>query len=307
MFHVFVIEINFHVSPRVFYGRWPDKDGRGRTDLIVEQVSHHPPITAFHIENKTKGVSLQGHNAQKTSFSTVNMAPSIIVKQIGHSILTLELPTGVKEQYLITLPKLVIAGLVYGKPYIELAENSYIASSTGYLSTITYTGKGWGWNSVAHTFKAVVTQPLLSSSNSKPVPLYTFEGQWDAKAINTVTKAEFTDTGKDGKDGHKELVTVAPPEEQKGLFESRKLWQVVAEGIRTGNFEVAARDKARIENEQRQMRAAEKEKGETWQLIHFERVENDPVYESLTVMLKDTGVPLKEDCYVFQHNGPALE
>ncbi len=56
----------------------PDKDGRGRTDLIVEQVSHHPPITAFHIENKTKGVSLQGHNAQKTSFSTVNMAPSII-------------------------------------------------------------------------------------------------------------------------------------------------------------------------------------------------------------------------------------
>ncbi len=101
------------------------------------------------------------------------------------------------------------------------------------------------------------------------MPLYNFEGQWDAKAINTVTKAEFTDTGKDGKDGHKELVTVAPPEEQKGLFESRKLWQVVAEGIRTGNFEVAAKDKARIENEQRQMRAAEKEKGETWQLIHL--------------------------------------
>lgn len=51
-------------------------------------------------------------------------------------MLTLELPNGVKEQYLITLPKLVIAGLVYGKPYIELAETSYIASSTGYLSTV---------------------------------------------------------------------------------------------------------------------------------------------------------------------------
>jgi len=235
------------------------------------------------------------------------MAPSIIVKQLGHSILTLELPTGVKEQYLITLPKLVIAGLVYGKPYIELAENSYIASSTGYLSTITYTGKGWSWNSVAHTFKAVVTQPLLSSANSKPVPLYTFEGQWDGKSINTATKAQFTNTGKDGENSRKELVTVASIEEQVARFESRKLWQVVADGIRTGNFDVAAKDKARIENEQRQMRAAEKEKGETWQLVHFERVECDPVYDQVIPMLKDTGVPLKEDCYVFQQNESVQE
>lgn len=89
----------------------------------------------------------------------------------------------------------------------------------------------------------------------------------------------FTNTGKDGENGHKELVTVAPIEAQQARFESRKLWQVVAEGIRTGNFDVAAKDKARIENEQRQMRATEREKGETWQLIHFERVESDPVCE----------------------------
>ena len=50
---------------RLFYGTWPSTS----TTLLVEQVSHHPPITAYRIENKTKGLVLTGHNAQKTSFS----------------------------------------------------------------------------------------------------------------------------------------------------------------------------------------------------------------------------------------------
>ena len=54
---------------RLFYGDWPDKNGRGETNLTVEQVSHHPPITAYFISNPSKGLDLQGHNAQKTSFS----------------------------------------------------------------------------------------------------------------------------------------------------------------------------------------------------------------------------------------------
>ena len=37
--------------------------------MVVEQVSHHPPITAYCIENPAKGMILTGHNAQKTSFS----------------------------------------------------------------------------------------------------------------------------------------------------------------------------------------------------------------------------------------------
>lgn len=54
---------------RLFYGVWPDHNGRGETKLLVEQVSHHPPITAYVIENKKKGIKLVGHNAQKTSFT----------------------------------------------------------------------------------------------------------------------------------------------------------------------------------------------------------------------------------------------
>lgn len=62
-------------SERLFYGYWPDVAGRGRTDLVVEQVSHHPPITAYHIANKAKGLALVGHSAQKTSFSGASVCP----------------------------------------------------------------------------------------------------------------------------------------------------------------------------------------------------------------------------------------
>jgi hypothetical protein len=63
-------------------------------------------------------------------------AGSIIVKQIGHAVLTVGLSSGEKEEYLVTLPRLRIDGLWYGSPYIELAETSYIQSSTGWLSTV---------------------------------------------------------------------------------------------------------------------------------------------------------------------------
>jgi oxysterol-binding protein-related protein 9/10/11 len=70
------------------------------------------------------------------SFIVGLIAGSIIVKQIGHAILTIDLPSGEKEEYLITLPRLRIDGLWYGSPYIELAETSYIQCSTGWLSTV---------------------------------------------------------------------------------------------------------------------------------------------------------------------------
>ncbi|RDB19665.1 Protein KES1 [Hypsizygus marmoreus] len=126
---------------RLFYGKWPatstSSSSQGTTTLLVEQVSHHPPITAYVIENKTKGLRLIGHNAQKTSFS----AGSIIVKQIGHAILTVSLPNNTKVEYLITLPRLRIDGLWYGSPYIELTDTSYIVGG-GYVSTIEFKGKG---------------------------------------------------------------------------------------------------------------------------------------------------------------------
>lgn len=82
--------------------------------------------TAYHLENKQAGVALSGHSGQKTSFSSgsiigqsgmrrlerLSLGRLLIrgmwlsgstVKQNGHAVLTITLPGGKQENYLITL------------------------------------------------------------------------------------------------------------------------------------------------------------------------------------------------------------
>ena len=52
----------------LFLGEWKDDDGSTLT-LVSEQVSHHPPVTAYHISSADNSVQLSGYNGQKASIS----------------------------------------------------------------------------------------------------------------------------------------------------------------------------------------------------------------------------------------------
>lgn len=291
------------VLGELFYGQWPDIHNCGRTDLLVEQVSHHPPITAYVIENKKKGLRLVGHNAQKTSFS----GGSIIVKQIGHAILTISSPSGRKEEFLITLPRLRIDGLWYGSPYIELCETSHIIGG-GFVSLIEYKGKGY-FSGRSHSFKATVF-PQPGMNNGSGASDYVVEGTWHLNSKFTKGgHKEFIGNGglfHDVESVPKEEVTVVGGDGNGGMgeFESRLLWKFVAKGIREGDFETASREKTRIENDQRQRRKDELAAGTTWTLKHFTRQESDPIYERLGKLAKI--IPPTEDTYVFKENWPIV-
>lgn len=280
------------VLGELFKGKWSDT-GFGEQTLFVEQVSHHPPITAYYIENKSKGLVLQGHNAQKTSFSS----GSIVVKQIGHATLTLTLKSGVKETYLITLPKLRIDGIWYGSPYIELTDNSYIASSTGFMTNIEYRGKGY-FTGKSHSFKASIYSPLpTASSNASGLPTlsstpkYIVEGTWTEQSKVKGTGAPFTDVS-----GPKFEVEVEETE-NSDPYETRVLWREVAKGIRSGDFEAASREKSKIENAEREKRKEEKASGKPWELRFFKQIDSDPEYERLGQLFN--AQPSTEDTYVF--------
>jgi len=273
------------VLGELFYGFWPDIAGRGETRLVVEQVSHHPPITAYYIENKTAGVALQGHSGQKTNFS----GTAINVKQSGHALLTVHPQNGPVERYLITLPKLSIQGVIWGSPYVELVDSSAIQSSTGYTATIEYKGKGY-FSGKAHSFKATLSETHSGKH------IQTYEGQWTgvSHVVGGKFPTVFLDTS-----APKEEVTVKPVDEQ-GEWESRRLWAKVAQGIRTGNYDEAAKEKTRIENEQRQRRKDETASGTGWELVHFTHVDSDPEYQRLAEMLHDKLAPPHEDAYIFK-------
>ncbi|KAL3453665.1 hypothetical protein BJX65DRAFT_264637 [Aspergillus insuetus] len=262
----------------LFLGKWDSDANVGETSLISEQVSHHPPATAYAIRNEKHGVQLEGYNAQKASFSS-----TIFIKQIGHALLTITPPGADKndpaqqEQYVITLPPLHVESLIYGTPFMELEKSTYIVSSTGYISKINYSGKGW-LSGKKNTFNA----SLYKESEGEKKPLYTIEGQWsdtftikDAKTKKEVETVAVKDL--------KTTPLSVTPVEQQDLYESRRAWRDVAANIETGNMDAVSHAKGKIENAQRELRRAEKAEDREWERRFFDRVDEnyDPLFSAL--------------------------
>ncbi|OBT51255.1 hypothetical protein VE04_07281 [Pseudogymnoascus sp. 24MN13] len=231
----------------LFLGKWVD--AAGTTELVSEQVSHHPPVTAYSIYNKEKGVQLQGYNAQKASF-----ARTINVKQIGHAVYSIP---AFDETYLITLPNLHIEGLVFGAPFVELNDKTYITSSSGFTAKIDYSGRGW-----------------------ESSILYTITGQWNKTFEVREGKKGAVVVDYDAEASAPTPLTIAPLEQQDPM-ESRRAWSKVAAGIAAGDMDATGVEKSKIENEQRALRAKEKEDGSEWTRRYFTRVESDKLLEAL--------------------------
>ncbi|CAJ2513013.1 Uu.00g011320.m01.CDS01 [Anthostomella pinea] len=257
----------------LFLGKW--EDDAGTTVLMSEQVSHHPPATAYSILNEPTGVHLQGYNAQKASFfKTIN------IKQIGHALLTVPVPSkaGEKETFVITLPSLHVEGLIFGSPFIELDGASYITSSSGYTAKIDYAGKGW----VSGKKNSFVAS-LYPTGKEKDV-LYNCSGQW-TKAFEIHSGSAKHNSSKtllatwDPAVTHTSKLSVLPLEKQHPL-ESRRAWAGVASGISKGDMDFVGREKAKIEQAQRTMRKKEQSEGRDWYRMYF-TARPDPVFESL--------------------------
>ncbi|KAJ5240203.1 hypothetical protein N7468_004822 [Penicillium chermesinum] len=244
----------------LFIGKWePGSDPElGETLLFSEQVSHHPPVTAYAIRNEKHKVELQGYNAQKASFSS-----TIQVKQIGHAVYTVTPPgSNEKERYVITLPNLHIESLIYGTPFVELEKSTKIVSSSGYAAKVDFSGKG---------------------KRGEKNPSYTIDGQWsdsftvkDARTKSVVDKWCI-------KENATTPLTLAPLDQQDA-YESRNAWKDVAANIEKGDMDAVSTHKSRIEHAQRELRRAEKAEGREWERRFFSRVDessDDSVIQSL--------------------------
>ncbi|ODV91363.1 hypothetical protein CANCADRAFT_122919 [Tortispora caseinolytica NRRL Y-17796] len=247
----------------LFIGQWSNESEDNKTVLVSEQVSHHPPVTAYNIWNDKHGVQLQGFNGIKSSISATSL--TITVKQVGHAMLHIK---KFDEYYLITLPALHIEGLFGGAPFVELEKKTHIVSSSGYVAELDYSGRGY-FSGKKNSFKA-----KIASLKNRSAPLYSIKGRWSKvshiKDEKTGTEELFWDA---------EKATRAPlevkPIEQQLEKESRKAWQKVAEAVKLGDYSLIQVEKSKIENEQRELRKIEQENGITWKHECF--VENpDP-------------------------------
>ena len=102
-----------------------------RVVYLTEQVSHHPPISAFYATCPARGVALAGVDqisAKVTSTATVRIGPGHANKGIfvlvkgGH---------GAGERYQITHPVAQVNGILRGSFYVTVGESTIVTCTGG--------------------------------------------------------------------------------------------------------------------------------------------------------------------------------
>ncbi|XP_052775129.1 oxysterol-binding protein-related protein 9-like [Mya arenaria] len=239
---------------------WADKN---HLSFIAEQVSHHPPISAFYAEHPNKRITLDGYIWTKSKF----LGLSIGVHMIGQAVISL---LDKDEEYVVTFPN------GYGRsiltvPWVELGGNVTVScAKTGYSATIDFLTRPF-YGGKKHR----VSGSILAPNDKKP--FCTLEGEWNTTIwakYNTGMNEAFIDTKK-----MPIIRKQVRPRELQGAFESRKLWEEVTMNLRAGNVEKATEHKQFLEQRQREEAKDRKDKGLNVETKHFHEEGEHWVYD----------------------------
>uniref|UniRef100_A0A8C9VXI8 Oxysterol-binding protein n=1 Tax=Scleropages formosus TaxID=113540 RepID=A0A8C9VXI8_SCLFO len=227
--------------------------GKNSVSFVAEQVSHHPPISAFYAECFSKKIQFNAHIWTKSKF----LGMSIGVHNIGQGCVScLEHD----EHYILTFPN------GYGRsiltvPWVELGGECTIScSKSGYSANIVFHTKPF-YGGKKHR----ITAEIFSPNDKKP--FCSIEGEWNGVMYAKLASGEnslFIDTKKIGIIKKK----VRKLEDQLE-YESRRLWKDVTENLKLKDIDTATEAKHRLEEKQRAEARERKEKEVQWETRLF--------------------------------------
>ncbi|XP_037819008.1 oxysterol-binding protein-related protein 8 isoform X2 [Lucilia sericata] len=238
---------------------WEHPNG-SRTYYIAEQVSHHPPVSAFYVTNRQEGFCISCSILAKSKF--YGNSTSAVLE--GVATLTL-LPRG--ESYTLTTPYAHCKGILMGTLSMELGGKINIdCENTGYKTELEFKLK-----------------PFLGGSDSTNIiagkiklgkeTLATISGHWDGEMRI-----------KDGKSGEdsvlfaanretmkKRLLRYVVPLESQLPNESERLWNLVSAAIARDDQVGATEEKTVLEEQQRNAAKERKATFAEWEPAHFQQ------------------------------------
>ncbi|CAH0551346.1 unnamed protein product [Brassicogethes aeneus] len=229
---------------------------RNQLTFIAEQVSHHPPISAFYAEHYEKRISFNAHVYTKSKF----LGLSVCVYNIGQGVVSV---LDHDEEYIVTFPN------GYGRsiltvPWIELGGSVTITCpKTGYYCNIEFLTKPFYGNK-----KNKVTAEVFAPDEKKA--FLNIQGEW-----NGVMEAKYSD-----KDSFEPFIDVNELEITKKMVhpisrqeenESRRLWKEVTAGLKFNEIDRATNAKQTLEQKQREEAKERKESGREWQTKLFKK------------------------------------
>lgn len=237
---------------------WQHPETNSRTFYIAEQVSHHPPISAFYMTNRQDGFSLSCSMLAKSKF--YGNSTSAILD--GVATLTL-LPRG--ENYTLQSPYAHCKGILMGTLSMELGGKVVIeCENTGYRTELEFKLKPFLGGS---EYTNLVTGKLKLGKQT----MATINGHWDG-TINI----------KDSRNGEESVLFAAttemrskrlkrftvPLDAQLG-HESERMWQHVSAAIRRDDQVGATDEKTALEEAQRNATKERKATCTSWVSTYF--------------------------------------
>ncbi|XP_027857506.1 oxysterol-binding protein-related protein 5 isoform X2 [Xiphophorus couchianus] len=258
------------------------------TFYIAEQVSHHPPISAFYICNRKDGFCIGGSILAKSKFYG-NSLSAILDGKARLLFLSRD------EEYAITMPYAHCKGFLYGTMTLELGGKVTIeCEKTKCFAELEFKLKPFlgGASSVNQiSGKIVMGDELLA----------TIDGHWDSEVFIQEKRSSLQETlwNPIKEIRSRRLKRQVVQLDQQGEFESERLWQHVTSAILDRDQVRATQEKFVLEEAQRK---EAKERGERlWIPKLFQQ---DPVTSEWTYKHLDTRPWDAEACLVqFEKDG----
>nr|XP_053655806.1 oxysterol-binding protein-related protein 9-like isoform X1 [Cherax quadricarinatus] len=231
--------------------------------FVAEQVSHHPPISAFYAEHKDKRISFCGHIWTKSKF----LGLSVCVNNIGQGCVSL---IDHDEEYILNFPS------GYGRsiltvPWVELGGTCQITcNKTGYNASVEFLTKPF-YGGKKHRISAEVFSP------GEKKPILTVEGEWNGVMVSKLQDGEskiFVDTQSMGT-VKKNVKSIS----QQAENESRFMWKDVTAGLKFNQIDQATAAKCALEQKQRDEAKYRKDNVIEWETKLFHLVGDNWIYK----------------------------
>ncbi|XP_065851407.1 oxysterol-binding protein-related protein 4B-like [Euphorbia lathyris] len=228
----------------------------GSLNLLLEQVSHHPPVSALHATDEKENIEMIWCQNPVPKFYGTKVEAEIK----GKKVLKLE---NHGETYVMNSPKMSIRFLPPGAEWVGNVKIQ--CQETGLEAELCFLSNSFFGRRGPHSIKGKIYQ-----SNSSSNTLYEVYGHW-----NSIVTAKDTSNGKESVIYNaKEVLTgLKSPvvKDPQGIWESEStaVWSEVSEGIMSKNWEKAREAKKLVEEKQRDLKREMISNGENWISKHF--------------------------------------
>ncbi|OLL24592.1 Oxysterol-binding [Neolecta irregularis DAH-3] len=245
-----------------FSCKWIFHDGSAAF-YLSEQVSHHPPISAYFYMAPKQGIRIDGCLVPKSRFLG-NSAATIME---GKAYMSFNQYPG--ELYAISQPNVYARGILFGRMRLEFGDSVMVeCEKTDLIANIEFKTKGF----ISGTYDAISGKIQRKSTGDV---LFELSGKWSDQLY-----IKDTQNG-----GERELLfdtttaVASPPivrlEEEQEERESRRLWKAVTSAIIARDQVTATDAKGAIEDRQREESRTREAEGIDWEPRFFVRQDNN--------------------------------